>query len=100
RCRVRHPLVMTIQNMAVARYQNGSLATESALCKVLDLLQRKLRLSRLQVVWIDFLDRRSFDTPALQEVDKRASMLALDLRHIGARDPKRTHLLWKINPLG
>lgn len=88
---------MPIQHIAIAGYQNRTVAT-----LVIDglphFLGRELGLSRLQRRRIDFGIGLVRHTTSIQEIHQGPTMLSLDLWHLGARDIQRSGFVAKARP--
>lgn len=94
----RQPLVVAVHHVAIRRHQDRAVAALEVLC-LLHLGRRELGLRRLQLAR-RHLDAAAADAARLQEVDQRAPVLRLDLRHLGARHAQRPRLRGKGAPLG
>ncbi|MCY1166335.1 hypothetical protein D9M73_62620 [compost metagenome] len=91
------PLVMPVQDMAVAGNEDRTVAAGEA-HGLAHLLKGVLRLRGLEAGGRHFHLFVS-DTARVEEIDHGATVLSLDLRHVGARDSLRAGLRLKVSPV-
>jgi hypothetical protein len=93
---LREPLMVAIENIAIAGHQNGALGTFAS-SSTPNPLRAELSLSRAQAASRHGLLFMS-DAAGVHEIDHSPAMVSANLRHIRARHAKAAGLLVESDP--